>query len=92
MEWGFGGTLWLKHIVVIHPGREVAVNMICGECTTGLDHCHGTLVIHLDGTIECTEPWCADEHGTRHLLARLTCIEVDGDCTCQPRLAELIAS
>ena len=24
-------------------------------CTTGLEHCHGTLVLHADGTVECED-------------------------------------
>lgn len=63
------------------------MSTICSECATELDHCHGTLVIHLDGNVECTEHWCADDRGTRHVLARLTCIEVDRECTCQPQPA-----
>jgi hypothetical protein len=25
----------------------------CDDCRAGLAHCHGTLVVHADGTLEC---------------------------------------
>ncbi len=38
-------------------------DLICRPCHTGLAHCHDTLVVHADGTLEC-ESWArclADE-------------------------------
>lgn len=27
----------------------------CRDCAAGLDHCHGSLVVHVDGRFECAE-------------------------------------
>ena len=32
--------------------------MICPDCVRGLEHCHGTYIMHDDDTVECTELWC----------------------------------
>lgn len=52
----------------------------CHPCTAGIDHCHGTLVLHADGTAEC------DEH--HHCEARedlhewwVPCIDLGCGCT-----------
>jgi hypothetical protein len=40
----------------------------CVRCGSDLDHCHGTLVVHLDGSVDCTEPDCVDVDSVRHTL------------------------
>jgi hypothetical protein len=30
----------------------------CHACRAGLDHCHGTAIVHPDRETECTEPDC----------------------------------
>jgi hypothetical protein len=40
----------------------------CPDCARLLDHCHGTLVLHPDGTLECTNPACVDAWHERHDL------------------------
>jgi hypothetical protein len=47
---------------------------------SGLDHCHGTLVVHENGDVACTET-CADLDPARHRLD-LDCAGVDGGCSC----------
>ena len=64
----------------------------CSDCTADLDHCHGSLVLHLDAVVECTGPGCVDLDRVRHSLAVLTCEEVDGACTCVGELAELLVA
>jgi len=54
--------------------------MECRSCVDGFDHCHGTLVSHENGEVECTEP-CADFDDARHGLS-ITCAEIDGGCAC----------
>ncbi|HET6500968.1 MAG TPA: hypothetical protein VFG87_09430 [Amycolatopsis sp.] len=54
--------------------------MDCRSCLSGLDHCHGTLVVHENGDPECTAP-CADIDEARHRLL-VTCAELDGGCRC----------
>lgn len=55
--------------------------MECISCSAGLDHCHGTLVLHTDDVVECTEPGCRDYDRIRHTLT-LTCDEIPGGCHC----------
>jgi hypothetical protein len=40
----------------------------CPGCTHWLDHCHGTLVMHADGAVECTDPACTGTRSERHYL------------------------
>lgn len=46
-----------------------------------MDHCHGTLVEHVSGLIECTDPGCLDLGDERHTLV-IDCESVDGGCGC----------
>ncbi|MFD2488852.1 hypothetical protein [Amycolatopsis jiangsuensis] len=56
--------------------------MECAFCTDGIDHCHGTLVVHPDGGFaECTDPDCADLARVRHGLI-IDCQTVDPACAC----------
>lgn len=57
----------------------------CEECLGEVDHCHGTLVRHRGGGLECSEPGCAAEDPARHLWV-LACDLVDGACRCSVSL------
>lgn len=58
------------------------MSMECAFCAVGLDHCHGTLVVHLDGGFtECSEDGCVDFDFARHTLT-IDCFDVDGGCSC----------
>lgn len=59
--------------------------MECPSCVAELDHCHGTLVLHEDDFVECTEPGCRDFDRIRHTLT-VSCAEVDGGCECTASL------
>ncbi|MTD52823.1 hypothetical protein [Amycolatopsis pithecellobii] len=61
--------------------------MECASCVSELDHCHGTLVIHEDDFVECTDPQCGDFDLVRHFLT-VTCAEIDGECHCTAVLVE----
>ncbi|MFI9383797.1 hypothetical protein [Kutzneria sp. NPDC052558] len=63
--------------------------MECGNCTRGLDHCHGTLIVHTTEFTECTEPMCEDLDEVRH-LAIVDCSAVDGGCDCVSVLDEQV--
>ncbi|MEC3981489.1 hypothetical protein [Amycolatopsis sp. H20-H5] len=64
--------------------------MDCAFCTSRLDHCHGTLVVHPDGGYaECTDHGCVDTDRVRHGLI-IDCATVDGGCDCVERPAELL--
>jgi len=46
--------------------------MSCPDCVRDLDHCHGSLVLLPDGTVECCDPECHDTGADRHdLLVRI---------------------
>ena len=49
--------------------------MTCPDCGERMDHCHGTLVLHVE-LVECTDPACARPHLARHPLV-LSCGELD---------------
>jgi hypothetical protein len=40
----------------------------CADCTHDAEHCHGTLVLHPDGTVECTDLVCTELGRERHDL------------------------
>ncbi|WP_405133895.1 hypothetical protein [Nocardia sp. NBC_01388] len=53
----------------------------CSLCVSVLDHCHGTLIAHADGSAECTDWACADTDRLRHPF-RADCSDVAGGCEC----------
>ncbi|WP_134712344.1 hypothetical protein [Saccharomonospora xinjiangensis] len=56
--------------------------MRCMSCRTGLDHCHGTVVLHIDGDAECTDAECTDVQLLRHTLV-IRCDDLEGGCGCR---------
>ncbi len=48
----------------------------------GLDHCHGTVMLHESGGVECTDPHCSDAEPARHALV-VECGSIQGGCDCQ---------
>lgn len=53
----------------------------CRACHVELDHCHGTLLIHPDGDVECTDPVCVDPDPVRHEF-QIDCQAIAGGCDC----------
>ncbi|WP_219414316.1 hypothetical protein [Pseudonocardia nigra] len=53
----------------------------CPECERTAEHCHGTLVRHENGTVECTELSCRVLELDRHDLV-VECTEVRRTCGC----------
>lgn len=53
----------------------------CSLCAAVLDHCHGTLLAHADGSLECTDQDCHDTDRVRHLFLA-DCSDVAGGCHC----------
>nr|WP_280263080.1 hypothetical protein [Nocardia wallacei] len=54
---------------------------VCLSCDTALDHCHGTLVVHGDRSVECTDAGCYDTDHSRHAFV-VDCFDVAGGCGC----------
>lgn len=54
----------------------------CRECEEAVDHCHGTVMLHSDGSVECTEVHCSDLSEFRHIYV-LTCTVVINECRCR---------
>lgn len=46
-----------------------------------MDECHGVLVTHTDGRVECLDPDCVRLDGPRHDW-RASCEDVPGICSC----------
>ena len=67
--------------------------MECASCGAGIDHCHGTLVVHPEGGFaECMDPACPDTDRVRHGLI-VDCHAVGSGCDCatapgKPRLRQ----
>lgn len=57
------------------------VSTECVLCSRGMDHCHGSLVVHSDGTAECTDITCEDVVVDTHELV-LDCLQLTGGCAC----------
>ncbi len=56
--------------------------MDCASCIAGLDHCHGTLVVHPEGGFaDCTAGECADHDLLRHALI-VGCASFGRGCSC----------
>lgn len=52
----------------------------CRDCSDDLDHCHDTLIVHVDGRVECGEAGC---HAVvvRHSLV-IPCADLGRGCAC----------
>lgn len=53
----------------------------CVDCIANLDHCHGTLVMHHDQILECTDAGCTQFDVVRHALI-IDCDEIAPACGC----------
>lgn len=62
--------------------------MTCSSCAAGIDHCHGTLVDHESGFVECTDMACLSFGVERHSLV-IDCGTVEGGCGCTDHLQVL---
>ena len=51
----------------------------CSDCGLEVDHCHGTLVVHDDRTLDCTDAACELPDLLRHPLI-VDCVAVLGGC------------
>ena len=64
----------------------------CSECGLEVDHCHGTLVVHDDNTVDCTEAACELPDLLRHAFI-VDCIAVlDGCCLVEASAEFAVAS
>ena len=51
-----------------------------------MDECHGVLVTHDDGRVECLDDGCVRLDGPRHEW-RASCADIPGLCDCTGRAA-----
>jgi hypothetical protein len=51
----------------------------CSDCRLGVDHCHGTLIVHRERTVECTDTDCELGDLMRHAFL-LDCTALLGGC------------
>jgi hypothetical protein len=51
----------------------------CSDCRFGVDHCHGTLIVHRERTVECTDADCELGDLLRHAFI-LDCTALLGGC------------
>ena len=54
----------------------------CSDCRFGVDHCHGTLIVHADRTVDCTDADCELGDLMRHAFV-VDCAAILGGC-CAP--------
>ena len=52
-----------------------------------VDHCHGTLVVHEDLTVDCSDPTCDFADLLRHAFI-VDCIVVRGGCCATEELVD----
>ena len=55
--------------------------MPCPECETAVAHCHGALIVHTTGELECTEAGCSGRFEVHAWEA--PCADVLGGCPCE---------
>ncbi|HKH56212.1 MAG TPA: hypothetical protein VKA58_12230 [Propionibacteriaceae bacterium] len=60
----------------------------CVDCDRDVDHCHGTLVVHSDRTVECTHAGCELGDLLRHVFI-IDCAAVLGGCCGAEKAANL---
>ncbi|MDC8975290.1 hypothetical protein OSH39_06110 [Mycobacterium ulcerans] len=64
----------------------------CRDCRAGLEHCHGTLIRHVEGPLsgrsECTESDCDDAELIPHTFV-VDCAAIG--CTCGESAAVTLA-
>ncbi|MBI4943661.1 MAG: hypothetical protein HY830_23215 [Actinobacteria bacterium] len=53
----------------------------CRRCATDLVHCHGTLVRHTRGDVECSDPGCEGRVAVHDFVIR--CGDVESGCCAQ---------
>ena len=63
----------------------------CLDCGLHVDHCHGTLVVHFDRDIECTDAACDLPDLLRHAFV-VDCLAVLGGCCMTQEPEELAAA
>jgi hypothetical protein len=76
---GGAATRRLQYRHVSHTADTNDRMSSCLDCGRDVDHCHGTLVIHSDRTVECTNAACELGDLLRHVFV-IDCAAVLGGC------------
>jgi hypothetical protein len=69
---------FLSHPFPILPAMRID-ELPCPTCDDGLAHCHGTLVRHADGSVECLDSPSCDGDPVVHDFV-VTCAETGCGC------------
>jgi hypothetical protein len=64
---------------LVNPGGINDGMSSCSDCDLDVDHCHGTLVIHDDRKVDCTDVACDFPDLLRHAFI-VNCSAVRGGC------------
>ena len=65
-------------ISALTPEPAVTVD-VCIECEQDLEHCHGTAIVHFDGSADCAEDSGCYLAADQHLFV-ISCDEVECRC------------
>lgn len=68
-----------RHLDFVGPEcYERAMAIPCRECRAGLEHCHGTVILHPSHATECTEDGC-EQPEVLHVY-RIDCEAIGCQC------------
>ena len=67
----------MPHTIIV---RSSADGRACADCQDAVDHCHGTLILHVDGEAECTEDGCQVDFAAHSWMG--SCWDVLAGCGC----------
>ena len=81
-----GDTPTQYRILTVPAGSNYSMSG-CSDCGLEVDHCHGTLVVHDDRTVDCTEAACELPDLLRHAFI-VDCVAVLGGCCAVEKPAE----
>jgi hypothetical protein len=75
----------------MHPAVTTTLMSSCSDCGLDVDHCHGTLVVHSDRSLDCTDVGCDLPDLLRHGFV-VDCMAVLGGCCGADETVELAAA
>ena len=86
-----GADTLAQYRILSLPAVRTSPMSSCPDCNQHVDHCHGTLVVHTDRTVDCTDTTCEFPDLLRHGFV-VDCMAVLGGCCMAEEPAELAAA